>query len=370
MAAHGAKGRYLAIDGFRGLGAGSVVVGHWGFTRFSDGAYVFMDSFFVMSGYLITGLLLSLHRRSTTPLRDFYEGRVVRLLPALLVILPLVPIFAAVAGWSRPSCIPLELTRALTFTYNAPVYGAYICEDPFLPHLWSLSIEEQFYLLWAPAVLFLMRLRNGRRWCIALATAALLVGTVAMFVQTSLRPGMPDLPDSYYRTECRIPGLAIGALLALYTTREGHHTPQRSLLRPSLLLAVIVIAAGAASPWTPYAALSLLASATTAALLFATINPSPDLVRDLYCWRPLVLAGSVSYPLYIVHVPIQAVLLSQPWILEHRTLMLPVHLALVLGAAYAVHRWAEQPAARMLRRHRETKSARARRRFTLAPSSS
>ena len=145
--------RVRALDGLRGVAVVAVLVFHGGRLR---GGYLGVDLFFVLSGFLITTLLLAEHeRRGRIVLRNFYERRARRLLPALVLALLLVALYAAV--WARPSELPrIRWDGIATLFYfqnwreivtKQNYWDAFTAPSP-LQHTWSLSIEEQFYLLW------------------------------------------------------------------------------------------------------------------------------------------------------------------------------------------------------------------------------
>src|SRR6201987_1068797 len=193
---------------------------HEGVSELSGGC-LGVDVFFVLSGFLITDLLVSQYDRlGRLNLKDFWSRRARRLLPALALMLIVVSAAATVIEPDQDSSLRLSLLAAVTYTsnwYQILHHVSYFASlglftaPPPLDHLWSLAIEEQFYLIW-PLVLWLLILRlNGRR---ARITATLILAAMsALAMALEYSPGDPSLV--YYGTDTHASALLIGAALAL-----------------------------------------------------------------------------------------------------------------------------------------------------------
>ncbi len=221
--------RIAGLDGIRAVAVAVVVLYHLGFS-WMPGGFLGVEVFFVVSGYLITSLLLgeyegSLaeggrnngeHGRDTISLRRFWARRARRLLPALGATLAGVVAFVAASFteelsdlWDQVAAAVLYVTNWLLIFQDQSYFETFGRPEA-LQHLWSLAIEEQFYLLWPIIFLFGMRwLRH--RWFAVLVAMGVLVSTAAMWL---LYEPLEDPSRIYYGTDTRAAGLLLGALLA------------------------------------------------------------------------------------------------------------------------------------------------------------
>lgn len=328
------------IDGLRAVAVASVIVYH-AFAGVLPGGFLGVDVFFVISGYLITQLILrDLHERSFS-LAEFYRRRARRILPALLVVLAASALF----GWF--ALLPGELSRlGRSIAWSAPFmanvffartggFGGYF--DPIadltpLLHLWSLGVEEQFYLVW-PVLLLLA----GRARVIRPALSAVIVISLA----ASFWGGWVRPEQAFYLPTSRAWELASGGLLATlpaggWTAAAGAGSRRyRSGMTGALSaagLALTVLGAGLA--WT-------LMPPLGAVLLIAAGSQAP-VNRYLLASSPLVFVGRISYSLYLWHWPALSftrIVLGRS--LTHAEAAVAVLIAAV--AAYATCRLVEEP---------------------------
>jgi peptidoglycan/LPS O-acetylase OafA/YrhL len=259
-----------AIDGLRAIAVLSVVAYHAG----APAGFVGVDVFFVISGYLITGVLLE-----RPPLVEFYARRARRILPAafLCVLVTLALSFALLpsAGDVARSAASAGLFVANVFFQHATGdYWSDSADTMPLLHLWSLSVEEQFYLLWP------LLLLAGRRWLPWVAGISL-----ALFAWWSYA----DPSAAFYQMPARAWELAAGGLIA-----AGYVRPIRFGL-PLVLLACLV-------PMPHWVAVPVAVLGST--FLIASIHAGRS-VRVLEA-RPLVYVGLISYSLYLWHWPLLA----------------------------------------------------------------
>lgn len=266
--------RVPALDGLRGIAITLVVCIHaFGYPA---GGAEGVDLFLVLSGYLITTLLMREHARAGhVDLIAFYRRRARRLLPALLVVLAVYfaatqAVFQTVAG--------LTFTMDITRAWGLGPYGA-------LGHLWSLGIEEQFYLVW-PVVLFFVA-RGRRRWAVAIVVAAIVFTLSRQIELANTGVRVIEGPDT------RSLGLAIGCLVALVPFRPSRFVPLVALAVAGLLVANGV----------PSGIPSLVFCGCAAIVLLEAVSDGSHLAT-LLSWKPLAALGLISYSLYLWHVPV------------------------------------------------------------------
>jgi peptidoglycan/LPS O-acetylase OafA/YrhL len=311
---------HRALDGLRGLAVAAVLAFHGGVAVLSGG-FLGVDAFFVLSGFLITGLLLAEHDGTgRVDLRAFWARRARRLLPALLVTLTTVLV---VSRWLLPSDelagLRTDALAAIGYTANWRMMdrgGGYFSQtappSP-LQHTWSLAIEEQFYLVWPLlliALLFLCR-RTGRSRGVLVAAA--LAGAAASTTTGVVLSGGNDADRLYYGTDTRAAALLIGcAVAALLVGRPGADRPGAD--RPHRLLGALALlgAAGTGwlwthangtSPWLYRGSLLIAALSIAAVIAHAVRSPGSPTGR-LLAVAPLAWLGKISYGVYLWHWPL------------------------------------------------------------------
>ena len=280
-----------ALDGVRAIAIATVVAFHTvGWPR--EGT-LGVDLFFVLSGFLITTLLLEEHSAGgTISIRRFYARRARRLLPALFALL--VPY--AVAGASL-----LGLVAALTYTTNVAVAINSSFMPPGLIHLWSLAAEEQFYLVWP--LLLLVLLRAGGRRIVGRALLVLLAVAIAYRLQLLLRGA--SIERLYYAPDTHADSLIVGCAFACWRPRWSS-----ALGTPALAVVLGAVCFGAGLPVRLQYSLQLVPTlfACVAGFLVVSAVDGSGLVGRLLSNAPLVFLGQISYSLYLWHLPIVSVL--------------------------------------------------------------
>ena len=276
-----------ALDGLRGVAILAVIGVH----AFGEplGGFYGVDLFFVLSGFLITTLLLEEHDRSGgIAMGDFYRRRAYRLLPGLL---------AVVAAWTA---LAAASPRALEQVAAGALYGAnfvlasgshLLDGTPFVPY-WSLAEEEQFYLFWSLLLLLLLQ-RRVRESRVAWGLGAVLLGL--MVYRYGLAADGASATRLYYAPDTHANGLVLGCLLALLRRRG---------LRVPALVGWIglagLLAALAFPPFTSGLGFGFDPATLAAALLTGAALEQGVLSRCL-SFRPLVWIGLISYSLYLWH---------------------------------------------------------------------
>ncbi|MBS0579620.1 MAG: acyltransferase [Proteobacteria bacterium] len=299
-----ARIKYRAdIDGLRALAVGAVILYHARVPGFAGG-YVGVDVFFVISGFLITQLLDQVRGAPWTPaLANFYLRRARRLLPALFVMLAVCTVLATALYFPKDlKNYGRSLVYSVAFlgNFGAAMQGGYF--DPgarFAPlrHLWSLGVEEQFYLLYPLALLATSGLRKSSQ-------AALLVALATGSLLLSFWGAVHAPVLNFYMLPTRAWELMTGAVLAT--------TPLRTKQRTNELLGAcgivgILIVVGYARVITFPGTAGLVTSLCTGMLIVANASGRTTVARILSL-RPLVFTGLISYSLYLWHAPLIAFL--------------------------------------------------------------
>jgi peptidoglycan/LPS O-acetylase OafA/YrhL len=346
-------GHATALDGLRGAAVAAVVLFHAGHLR---GGYLGVDAFFVLSGFLITSLLLAEHAGSgRISLGGFWARRARRLLPALLLLLLGVAVYAAV--WATPAELPrLQSDTWWTLAYAAnwhaiighQGYWAQYAAPSALEHTWSLAIEEQFYLVW-PLITTLVLLRARRRG----ATAMLVVSLVSAALFAALMIGGAhagwDPSTLYMLTFTRAPALLLGAALAAWAARRSSGVViEHRRAQLALEIAGAIAAAFLAASWVRlngtdpalYRGRLLLCGIAMTVLIAAAVQPASSIGRAL-SWRPLAALGLISYGVYLWHWPVDLVVTTDRtgftgwWLVLARV---AVTLAIALASYHLVER--------------------------------
>jgi peptidoglycan/LPS O-acetylase OafA/YrhL len=313
--ASGAEHRlpYLpALDGLRTLALLAVLLDHAGVPHVVGGHFG-VTVFFVLSGFLVTALLLQ-ERTATgrVDLRAFWGRRVRRLAPASLLFVAFTLAYLTLSGDRAPSTVLGDGLASLgwvanwRFVLTGRTYGDLFADPTPFAHVWSLAVEEQCYLVLP--VVAAVALRRGRRWPFALAIAATAVAsTIALWAS----PAATAPVRAYYGTDTRVAELALGALLALALVHHGRlrQLPNASLPWLSLAgagglggVAFLVATVGPDDRATYRGGLTLVALLSAVAVAAAT-QPSTGLAKVLTV-EPLPQLGRLTYGAYLFHWPV------------------------------------------------------------------
>ena len=304
-----------AIDGLRAIAVLAVIFYHLGFS-WIPGGFLGVDLFFVISGYVITRLLLdSIERSGGLDLRAFYLARIRRLLPALVYMLVTTAI--AVGIWA-PDTIKrflIDTPFALTGSMNWWLVGRHldyfesIGRPPLLQHTWSLAVEAQFYLIWPLMLLLILKFFGKKRIAIASLAIAALSGITLMIVSFSLDAASASkVSHVYFGTDTHSIGLFLGAALAVSWIPQNFKTTVSKKAQDfidgigvfgflGILAAFLLIDE---SDPTLYKIAFPLAGIFAAAIITSIVHPASRFAPILQN-RVLLWIGERSYAIYLWH---------------------------------------------------------------------
>ena len=315
------------LDGLRGIAVLAVILYHAEFA-FIPGGFLGVDIFFVLSGFLITSILIDeISLTGTVDRAAFYIRRIRRLMPALFLLLIFTIIVTGLWATDAAYQVRRDLPWALSFVLNWSYiffdesYFINIGRPPLLQHLWSLAIEEQFYVIWPIFLILLSKTKLGLRGMrisiFSLATIGALSAT-AWMAYLSIKNGFPTPNDPsrvYFGTDTHSMGLLVGCATAAIWDRNKLR-PQLTPDRRNFLNILGFIALGILTTFlftftelnsNLYTFGFLLVSLTTAFLIYVVAHPGLRLGYFL-TFRPLVWLGDRSYGIYIWHWPIYMLL--------------------------------------------------------------
>jgi peptidoglycan/LPS O-acetylase OafA/YrhL len=349
------------LDGLRAVSVLAVMAFHHYFIGgheegFAPGGFLGVEVFFVVSGYLITSLLLA-ERRETggVSLPRFWLRRARRLLPALFAMVGVVILYAILFLPDSIDRLRPDTLGALTYTSNwwlIVSHQSYIAEagrPALLKHLWSLAIEEQFYLFWPP--LLLLGLRSiGRRRLLRVMMLVALASTVLMAIVAQ-----GSINQAYYSTSTRLSGLLLGSAMAFF------YAPYQIRGRPGRGVRWVLDVVGLGGLLLLYWCFGhfsfpnvkgddldvfrggfLVVDLATLLVIAAVVHPRSDMGPILGI-RPLRWIGLRSYSLYLWHYPIFCVTRPGLDVPLHGWPLTAVRLLLTFGAAELSYRFVEVP---------------------------
>ena len=358
QSAHAGHSRIIGLDGLRAIAVMAVFLFHADFA-WADGGYLGVDLFFVISGFLITGLLAGeTEKNGRLDLGAFYWRRAKRLLPASYLVMTAVIVAAVTIAPDALHRLPGDVISSIFYVTNwqflfaGSSYFETMGRQPLLLHLWSLAIEEQFYIFWAPVV-FLVLPRFGR-WALVALAAVLAVASAWWMFSMAQQLGYPDSGADpsrmYFGTDTHGFPLLVGALLGLLWR------PNRKEAEPHVVDSIAAWMAGLLALGSTLAMMALmgeqtgwlypwgfLASAGASAVLILAATYRGSSFGLLLDAQPMRWIGERSYGIYLWHWPI--FMLTRPDLdldLDPATILI-IRVVLTFGIAAASYRFIEQP---------------------------
>ncbi|HAP74885.1 MAG TPA: hypothetical protein DCR14_02240, partial [Acidimicrobiaceae bacterium] len=349
------------LDGVRAISVLAVILYHAGFS-WLHGGFFGVEVFFVVSGFLITSLLIEERDGAgRVSLREFWVRRWRRLLPALFTMMIAVGVWAVFWGTAEQHTqLRRDYPWAILYLAN---WGQIASDQPYFSgtptlfrHLWSLAVEEQWYVVWPLVFVAVARARRGgadRRlgvW-IAVVAVAVMAGTAAMRVaEWPARAGDGGSFNTnflYLSTITRSSGLLLGAAMAFVW--RPWRAPERSrgsaprVLNAVALAAVAVLVVsfviGRVDANATYLWLLPLVTIASAVLVGVVVHPWAGAARTVFGWRPLVEVGKRSYGLYLWSWPISRIVGAY----EGSPAKFALAMAITVPVSEACYRWVETP---------------------------
>lgn len=330
------------IDGLRAIAVLAVLIYHYA-PKMLPGGFIGVDIFFVISGYLITGIIARQFESKTFSLIDFYQRRIRRIFPALLIILA----FSLLVGWLvmfsyEYQVLAKHITASTIFAQNFLLWSeaGYFDSDAItkpLLQLWSLAVEEQFYIVW-PLLLWLI-MRN--RWPVL---AAITIITGCSFALNIWGIQQQRHMDIFYLPFGRAWELMIGAWLAIAQRQNTLRLQRFASIQSAIGLALIVIGLVIIRP-AGFPGFWGIIPVFGAALIISS-GPHTFINQKILSWRPAVWVGLISYPLYIWHWTLLSFLViafgdtvEEPLLNKYKAMAFLCSFLL----AWLTYRWLEQP---------------------------
>ena len=302
-----------AIDGLRAIAVAAVVFYHLGFP-WIPGGFLGVDLFFVISGYVITRLLLdSIARSGGLDLRGFYKARARRLLPPMIFMIVVTAFYVTI--WAQDSVkrfltdIPFSLTGTMNWwlVFKQQDYFEAIGRPPLLQHTWSLAVESQFYLIW-PVLLLLILKRFGKKVIPLAALVIALFSGTALFLVSLQLDASSSVSHVYFGTDAHSIGLFLGAALAVSWIPQNFKSEVSNKAQNFIdfigvfgLVGILgsFLLIDASSP-TAYKIAFPLAAIFGAAIITSIVHPASRFAPILQN-RVLLWVGERSYAIYLWH---------------------------------------------------------------------
>ena len=350
----------VGLDGLRALAVAAVLLYHAEFDL--RGGFLGVESFFVISGYLITALLLAEWQQgNSVDILAFWLRRARRILPALFLTIAATVVLAVVLlPPEEIESLPGDALAAIGFVMNWRLIASQqsyfdpLVRPPLLKHVWSLAVEEQFYLIWPLLLALGMRVLHRR----GMLLATLLAAAASTALMALLFTPDADPARVYYGTDTRASGLLIGAALAFWLPGHTSAANRQFVGRLLDLAGVMAIATLIASfalldEFNPllYQGGFTLVAIVTAVVIVAVAHPLAVIVPRTLGWPPLVWIGLRSYGIYLWHWPVFMVTRPYQDVQLDGLPLLALRLTIVLMLTELTYRYVEQPVRRGALQH-------------------
>jgi peptidoglycan/LPS O-acetylase OafA/YrhL len=340
-----------ALDGIRAFAVVAVLFYHAG-EPWAVGGFLGVDTFFVLSGFLITTLLVTeWASRGTVDLLNFWMRRARRLLPALFLVMVGIIVYAGVfAGSGELNTIRGDSIASIgyvanwRFIFSGQSYFAQFSQPSPLRHMWSLAIEEQFYLVWPLIVTAILWWRRSLRVLIGACVVLIAVSATEMAL---LYHSGQDPSRVYYGTDTRMQSLLFGAIVGILLVMHG---PLRSRAARLAIRVAAVIGAGY-TLWlfwrmsertdALYRGGFLIAALAVSAVIVSVVQPDRGVLGNFLSLAPLRWVGRISYGLYLWHWPVYLTITHARTGLDGTPLLvvrIAVSVALAALSFYAIER--------------------------------
>lgn len=345
-----------ALDGLRAVAVLLVVLYH-ALPNIVPGGFLGVDAFFVLSGYLITSILVrSVQSTGRIALGHFWMRRIRRLVPALAVMLVTVSTLLLILPDDLRVSLGRQLFGAVTYSSNwVSIAAGDNYFDRAMPaifaHLWSLAIEEQFYIVWPFFVFLLLGVLAWRRYYAAgIATGLAITSALLMAIQFAAGT---DPTRLYYGTDTHTFGLFLGAALAFLIPVDRPRSTRFEQARMSSIagFSAVALLVGLAlflhdqSPVTYQG--GMFAASAAVVLLIVVLTDERTAVSRVFAWGPLRWVGRRSYSLYLWHWPIIVIMATLFPVSQRSVVAQAVVVGFVVAVSMVVaaasYRWIEQP---------------------------